>query len=297
MYYDLDVAPSDPKSFGGGTQDNGTNVTVTGGASDHFEILGGDGGWMVYNPQSAGKVFASYYNLNIYRFNGAAPPVDVSPPAPAAERRRVWMCYITPDPNQPRTLFTGSHRVWRTRNEGTQWSPVSDSFDDSMITAIEVAPADSDRVYVGTENGGVFRSTDGGTSWSGNVAGAPLPGRTVTRLETHPTKAETVVATLAGTGVSHVFRSTDGGTSWTDIDAGRLPDVPHLAAVIRRDAPDRIYVCNDLGVFSTKDAGQTWDDLTGNLPNVMVVDLVYHQATRALYAATYGRSLWRLDLG
>jgi photosystem II stability/assembly factor-like uncharacterized protein len=296
MYYDLDVAPSDDRSFGGGTQDNGTNVTVTGGSGDHFEILGGDGGWMVYNPLSAGKVFASYYNFHIYRFNGQQTPKNVSPPAPAAERGRVWMCYITIDPNTPSTAFTGSFRVWRTKNEGTNWTPVSSSLDDSTISAIEVATADSKKVYVGTENGGVYRSADGGQTWSGNVAGAQFPGRTVTRLESHPTKADTILATVAGTGVSHVFLSTDGGTTWNDIDNGRLPDVPHHAAVVPPDRPDTVYVCNDVGVFSTRDGGNAWVNLTSNLPNVMVVDLVYHVATKTLYAATYGRSIWRLEL-
>src|SRR5256714_13952942 len=50
MYYDLDVAPSDPLSFGGGKQDNGTNVTTTGASNDHFQILGGDGGGGVCMP-------------------------------------------------------------------------------------------------------------------------------------------------------------------------------------------------------------------------------------------------------
>src|SRR5205823_3624011 len=64
-YYDLHVAPGDPRSFGGGAQDNGTVVTATGSSDDHFEIEGGDGGWIVYHPAKANWVFASYYNMNI----------------------------------------------------------------------------------------------------------------------------------------------------------------------------------------------------------------------------------------
>jgi hypothetical protein len=77
---------------------------------------------------------------------------------------------------------------------------------------------------------------------------------------------------------------------------GKLPDVPHHALLIRPDAPGELYVCCDVGVFLTRDAGLTWLDATGSLPNVMVVDLVYQAATRTLLAATYGRSVWAVTL-
>jgi photosystem II stability/assembly factor-like uncharacterized protein len=105
-----------------------------------------------------------------------------------------------------------------------------------------------------------------------------------------------VVATLANFGNSHVFRSPDGGSTWIDIDGGKLPDVPHHALLIRPDAPEELYVCNDAGVFVTKDKGKKWRNVTSNLPNVMVIDIVYQERTRALLAATYGRSIWRLKL-
>jgi photosystem II stability/assembly factor-like uncharacterized protein len=297
MYYDLDVAPSDARSFGGGTQDNGTVVTTGGDPGRHFEILGGDGGWMVYHPRDAVRLFASYYGFHIYRFRGTQPPKNVSPPAPPSERASVWMCYITLHPKTPTTVFTGSFRVWRTKTAGDTWTPVSASLDDSPITAIEVAPANPRFVYVGTENGGLFRTRDGGRTWSGNIAGAQMSGRTITRIETHPVRGDTVFVTTAGTGRSHVFRSTDGGASWTDIDRGRLPDVPHHAVVVPPDDPNALYVTGDAGVYATADGGTTWTNLSRNLPNAMVVDAVYHQGEGALYVATYGRSIWRLRVG
>jgi hypothetical protein len=91
---------------------------------------------------------------------------------------------------------------------------------------------------------------------------------------------------------SHLFESINGGVSWTDLDRGRLPRVPHHAVVIPPDDVRSIYVCSDAGVYHSPDFGQTWTNLTRNLPQVMVVDLVYHQGTGTLTAATYGRSLW-----
>lgn len=295
MYYDLDVAPSDPRTFGGGTQDNGTNLTVTGSASDHFEILGGDGGWMVYHPSNASTVYASYYNMNIYRFS-AGGYADVSPPADENEKGSVWMCYITIDPNNPQTVFTGSSRVWRTKNAGGTWRPVSAALDGSTLTAIEIALANSMNIFVGTEKGSFFRSLDGGNTWSGNLAGSQMSGRTITRLETHPQDGNTIFATTAGTGRSHVFMSKDGGTSWSDIDGGQLPDSPFHAIVCIPEDPRTLVVCGDAGIFMTRNSGKEWTSLKRNLPNVMTVDLVYHQGQGAIYVATYGRSIWRIKI-
>jgi photosystem II stability/assembly factor-like uncharacterized protein len=297
MYYDVDVAQTDGRLYGGGAQDNGTLVTDTGRVDDHFEILGGDGGWIVFDPTSAGHLYASYQHMGLYRWRpGGGAPKSVSPPADKAEKLSVWMSFLIFDPNQTRTLFMGSRRVWRTRNDANDWRAVSPILDDSPITCIEVAPADSRTVYVGTENGGIFRSLDGGDTWSGDLSGATLPGHTITRLETSPLDARTLFATVANFGHSHVFRSADGGTTWTDVDGGRLPDVPHHALLIRPDRPGETYVCSDAGVFVSPDQGATWTVLTRNLPHSPVVDLVYHQSTRALLGATYGRSLWRLTL-
>jgi photosystem II stability/assembly factor-like uncharacterized protein len=294
MFYDLDVAPSDGRMFGGGAQDNGTNVTCKGAADQFKEVHGGDGGWMVIDPRDKQHYYATAQNMEIVRFRGG-PSVNVSPPAKRSEWEAVWMVFLDMDPNNSRTLFAGGLRVWRTRNDGTRWHAVSEILDDSPISAVEIAQANSRMVYVGTENGGIFRSMDGGDNWSEDLSG-PLPGFTITRLLTSPIDAGIVYATIANFGASHVFRSKDGGQTWTDIDRGRLPDVPHHAIAIPRRKPSTLYVCSDAGVFVSTNAGGDWKNLTRNLPNVPTVDLVYHERDRTLTAASYGRSLWRLQI-
>ncbi len=296
MFYDADVAPSNARFFGGGAQDNGTNLTTSGGSDDHYEILGGDGGWMVFHPRQPDHLYASYYNINIFRFGSGKRWKDVSPPADKTEQEKTWMVYITLDPNRPATVFTGSQRVWRSRDNGNHWTAVSGMLDGSTITAIEVAVADSRRIYIGTENGGFFRSLDGGKTWSANLAGPELPGVLITRIESHPENANEVYVTVANFGNRHVFHSSDGGEHWRDLDRGQLPDVPHHALVIPPDDPEAIFVGSDAGVFASHDRGASWRSMNGNLPNTMVVDLVYHERNGTLTAATYGRSLWRMKV-
>jgi hypothetical protein len=106
MFYDIDVAQSDGRMFGGGAQDNGTNITVDGGSDDFLEISGGDGGWMVIDPTTTGHLYTTsqFMTINRYRLGRWA---DISPPATDAEKSRVWMVFLDMDPNDTRKVFAG----------------------------------------------------------------------------------------------------------------------------------------------------------------------------------------------
>jgi photosystem II stability/assembly factor-like uncharacterized protein len=296
MFYDVDVGQSDGGVFGGGAQDNGTIVTTTGHAGDFKEVSGGDGGWIIIDPRATAHVYTTAQNMSVWRHRAGGHWTDVSPPAHKSETDAVWMAFLDMDPNDPRTVFLGGLRVWRTKNDASHWAAVSPVLDGSPITAVEIAQANSKMVYVGTENGGLFRSTDGGNSWSQDLSGAAVPGVTITRILTSPRNAQVAYLTVANFGGSHVFRSNDGGSTWEDIDRGALPSVPHHAIAIPRLKPSTLYVCSDAGVFVSTNAGGSWSNLTRNLPTCPVVDLVYHEADATLTAATYGRSIWRLEL-
>ncbi|TQC47025.1 hypothetical protein EEB14_22860 [Rhodococcus sp. WS4] len=293
MFYDLEVAQTNGDFIAGGAQDNGTLATLDGQAHNYFELTGGDGGWVVIDPQDANHLFTTWQFMGMARFRASDGWKEVSPPE---DQAKPWMMFVAMDPKNRKTLFTGSRRVWRTKNDGDTWTAVSEVLDGSDITTVEVARADTKRVYIGTENGGFFRSSDGGATWSDNLASTLLPGRTLTRVQSRADDADVVYATVANFGTHHVFHSADGGMNWTDIDRGELPDAPALSIASPAAHPGRVYVCGDAGVFVSDDDGTSWANLTGTLPNVTVVDLVYHEQGRLLTAATYGRSVWRLPV-
>jgi photosystem II stability/assembly factor-like uncharacterized protein len=292
MFYDVEVAATQPGFIAGGAQDNGTLATLDGQADTYFELTGGDGGWVVIDRTAPNHLFTTVQHMRIFRHRSSDGWAEVSPTE--EDSVKPWMVFVAMDVANSTTLFTGSNRMWRTTDDGDSWTPVSEALDGSDITAIDVARADRRRIYVGTENGGVFRSTNGGRTWSGNLASTTLPGRTITRVYSRADDANVVYATVANFGNHHVFRSPDGGLSWVDVDRGDLPDAPLLSLALPAAHPGRIYVCGDAGVFASDDEGATWANLTGNLPNVTVIDLVYHEDERSLTAATYGRSIWRL---
>jgi photosystem II stability/assembly factor-like uncharacterized protein len=297
MFYDLAVARINGDVMAGGAQDNGTLISPDATPDTWFEWTDGDGGWAVFHPQNVNHIFTTMQNMVIIRHRPDGSVADVSPPEDEAVREGIWMAFVVMDGNDPNTLFTGSTRIWRTKDDADNWEPVSEILDGSPVTALEIARADSDRIYAGTENGGLFRSTDGGDTWSGNLASTVLPGRTITRIESRPDNADVVYVTVANFGNRHVFRSADGGLIWAEAEGGgQLPDVPFHSLAVPAAHPSRVYACCDVGVFVSDDEGATWSNLTGNLPTVMVVDLVYHEASRTLTAATYGRSVWRLQV-
>src|SRR5947208_15495341 len=98
------------------------------------------------------------------------------------------------------------------------------------------------------------------------MAGPELPGVIITRLESSPTNADVLFATIANFGNSHVFRSDDRGAHWRDVDGGRLPDVPQHAAVLSPDEPPSVRLAIDAGIYVSRDRCATWRRLRRKLP-------------------------------
>jgi photosystem II stability/assembly factor-like uncharacterized protein len=193
-------------------------------------------------------------------------------------------------------------------------------------------------MFVGTSRGGIFRSRDGGRSWSEDLAGVDIPRRVVTRIEAHPKQPEMVAVAVASTGLpgpllistigegqghpfvekkdtpfqkpwSNIFWTENGGDTWLDVDGGLLPNVVFYALAFETHEPYRLFVAGDAGVWVKLDSREPmldrfgrewrlpaigWVSITGNLPNVVVSDLVYNGKDQILTAATYGRGIWRL---
>lgn len=294
MFYDIAVAATDADMYGGGMQDNGTWLTLDGNADNFVETTGGDGGFCAIDPNDKLHIYTSSQFMRVNRFRSSDGWArDIGPNEPGD---KPWMAFIAMDASRPKRVFVGSKRVWRTVDDANNWNDVSGILDGSFVTCIEITRADPDRIYVGTENGGIFRSDDGGGNWTGDIASSILPGRTITRLRSPAGNQDIVYASIANFGNRHLFRSTDGGVTWTDVDNGNLPDVPHHGISIHSSDDETIFVGGDAGVLVSKDAGATWQNISNNLPTTMVIDLVLHESTEQLLAATYGRSIWKLDV-
>ena len=217
-----------------------------------------------------------------------------------------WSTPIAINPRNHNLLLAGSHRVYKSTNNGVSYAPISGDLTRNLSTmlgyastlsTLEIAPSNSSVYYAGTTDGKVWRSQDGGLTWADISAG--LPVRWVTRVTADPFDAATVYVTLSGftldEPLAHVYRSIDYGGTWTPID-GNLPDIPANDILVDPTDTNRLYLANDVGVYTSRDLGGTWYPLGTGMPPVPVADLTLHNASRTLVAATHGRSQWTLDL-
>jgi hypothetical protein len=164
------------------------------------------------------------------------------------------------------------------------------------ITSIASSYQDQQILYVGTDDGNVQRSLDGGLTWDMVTEG--LPDRYVSGLAVHPEDALTCYVAFSGYRsldfVSHLFKTTDGGDTWTSV-SGDLPDMP-INDVLVDLTGGRLFIATDIGVWYSIDDGDTWDVLGTNLPGVIASQLELHEPTNQLFVATYGRSIYSYDL-
>ncbi|MEL6615411.1 MAG: glycosyl hydrolase, partial [Bacteroidota bacterium] len=202
QFYTVEVDASEPQRLYGGTQDNGTNRTLTGNLNDWQPIFGGDGHYVLVDPIDNDYVYVEFQYGNLYRSqDGGNTFVFAQPPVARAN----WSAPMAFDPQNPRTVYFGGERIFRTRNRMLTWDPISPDLSNGpgsgslvfgTVTTIGVSPAASSRLWAGTDDGKVWTTADAGGTWTDRSAG--LPDRWVTRITPHPTEPLAAVATLSG---------------------------------------------------------------------------------------------------
>jgi photosystem II stability/assembly factor-like uncharacterized protein len=303
QFYAGTVDHTNPQRYFGGTQDNGTPRTLTGSQNDWSSIYGGDGFYVLVDPTNPNRIYAESQNGGLgYSTNGGVSFNGGTNGISGSDRKN-WCTPIAMDLTHPMTLYTGTHRVYRTRNGMQSWTAISSDLTRGnggrigTITTIDVAKSDSNVVYVGTDDGKVQVTTNGGTSWN-DITGL-LPTRWVTRVTVDPDSANVCYVTISGylqyVHQAHIYKTTNFGQSWISI-GGNLPDIPLNDVIVDAAARPRLYIASDAGVLYSTNRGVTWNVLGDGLPSVPVHDLTLHSPTRKLVAFTHGRSAWAVDV-
>jgi hypothetical protein len=306
QFYTCEVDYQFPNRYYGGTQDNGTNRTLTGTPNSWQQIYGGDGFYVLVDPSNNNFVYAEYQYGGFARSTNGGNSFTYGLNGVSGSDRFNWSTPFIIDPTNPANLYLGTHRIYRTTNRAVSWTPISPDLTNGppsgnlvygTITTIASAHSDSNVVYVGTDDGNVWVTLDGGASWT-RISDL-LPVRWVTRVAVDPYDAMTAYVTLSGYRydeyLPHVFRTTDAGSSWQSISSN-LPDAPVNDIIVDPDFAGRLFVATDVGVFITDNLGNSWGYLGENLSNFPITDLVLHNPTRTLIAATFGRSMYSIDL-
>ena len=307
QFYRTAYNPHQPDLYYGGTQDNGS----TGGNGDFINewqrIYGGDGFQMAFHPDNPDIFYAESQNGNIaytedggYSWDSGTDGIDF------ADRRNWDMQYLI-SPHNPSILYTGTYRVYQSiSSSAPNWFPISEDLTDGLllhrrfhtITTLDESPQEMGLLYIGTVDGNVWRTDNGGGEWIPLFAN--LPDRYVTSVKASPDFENNVYVTQSGYKdndfIPHLHRSTDRGNTWEDISS----DLPTLALndvlLLPGHQDTVIFVAADAGVYGSLDSGDSWARLGGNMPFVPVMDLVHNVAKNELVAATYARGIMTFPL-
>jgi len=243
-----------------------------------------------------------------------------------------WSSPIVLSPHNPQMLYFGGQHLFRSADRGDHWMIVSPDLTTNdksknapenkpkgpgptggltpdvtgaethcTIISISESPRIPGLIWVGTDDGNVQVTRNGGAAWANvrpSIKGVP-PGIWCSRVEASHFDDGTCYATFDGHRSDdfhpYVFKTTDFGKTWTAIAAG-IPG-GHSVYVIREDPVNKnlLFLGTEFAVFFSRDAGATWASMNINLPTVAVHDLLIHPRDHDLIAATHGRGFWILD--
>ncbi len=338
QFYHIATDSRNPYRVQGAMQDLGTaqapNNTLRAGGitdADWRDVGGGEAGFVVSDPQDPDVVYAGEYLGIITRHDertGESRNVSAYPENPSghgdvdADYRFQWTAPIAASPNEPGVIYHGAQVLFRSADGGQTWTRISPDLTRndttkqrwtggpitgdntgveyySTIFAIAESPMEQGLIWVGSDDGLVHVTRDGGQHWTDvtkGMKGIPEWG-TIDMIEPSPFDAATAYVVVDAHRLDdmtpYLFRTTDYGKSWQRMDAG-LPRHTYLHAV-RADPekPGQLYVGTEHGVAMSPDDGETWVGLDLNLPTVAVHDLAVKD--NDLVLGTHGRGVWILD--
>jgi photosystem II stability/assembly factor-like uncharacterized protein len=329
--YDMDI----PYNIGGGMQDNGSwvgraYVWESGGVrnANWREIFFGDGFDVGFKPGDSRYAYAMSQGGNlgmVDRHTGKTKFIRPVHPDGETELRFNWNAAFAQSPHDACTIYYGSQFLHKSTDCGDSWTIISPdlttndttkqqqdksgglTIDDTQaenfttILAIAPSPVDENIIWVGTDDGNLQLTRDGGQSWT-NLAGH-LPGVKAgswipfIEVSQHNSGEAFVIVNdyRRNDWQPMAFHTTDFGQSWTRIVDETQASGPALAIVQDPEEPNLLFLGTDHGLYFSIDGARTWNKWTKGYPSVPTADLKIHPREHDLIIATFGRSFWILD--
>jgi len=273
-----------------GNQDNGTMLFKDGKIN---RIYGGDGGENIIDYKNPDIIYASYVLGELLRSdNGGSTWNEIRP----ENTDGAWLTPFIMHPENPEILYAGYKLVYKSTNRGESWKRTSESFtSNELITQIALAPSNTNYIYASTGSV-LWVSENDGATWKNISSGTVLAGKYITYIAVSESDPRKVFVTVSGYEESNkIYQTTDGGLNWVNISDG-LPNVPANCIVLVKRSLNEMFVGTDIGVFYRNDSLNAWQLFGKQLPNVIVNELEINYSDNKLYAGTYGRGLWSVDL-
>lgn len=283
QFYRIGASRTDIDRVSGGSQDNGTGTLVSGTWRDW---LGADGMETFIDWNNPNIIYGTSQNGTFYKSldgGNSTTSIDNSPP------NGNWVTPFEQDPINPSTIYAAADQVYKSTNGGGSWSTIS-NFSNGNADEMKISPADPNYIYVsyGTT---LFTTTNGGSSW---VTRSIPAGSRINYITVHPTDASRLAIAVSGSS-NKIHESMDGGATWSNI-TGNIPSSVSIECVLYDVGDSGLYAGGNPGIYYTSDtSAPSYNDVTLNLPKVRVTE--FEIQNQILYVATYGRGLWKYDLG
>jgi photosystem II stability/assembly factor-like uncharacterized protein len=341
QFYHVSIDNADPYHIFGGLQDNsswvGDSAYPGGITSSRWEnMYGGDGFWMYADPSDPNYVYAEAQGGTIGRVNVRTHEFrDIQPKLGPEELKRYkklrfnWNTPIALSPHDPSTVYIGAQFLFRSRDHGQSWERISPDLttndpemqkqeqsggvtvDNSAaemhttVFAISESPVTAGLIWVGTDDGNVQLTRDGGQHWTNlttNIKGVPK-GNWVNWVQASGFAPGTAYAAFDrhtfGDMTPYLYVTTDFGKTWKPLlDAKDVKGVRGYVHVIKEDTvdPKLLFLGTEYGLWISVDGGTHWAQFKGgHIPAVAVRDVAVQPRDSDLILATHGRGIWIVD--
>jgi photosystem II stability/assembly factor-like uncharacterized protein len=335
QFYHVSTDNKDPYQVYGGLQDNsdwvGDQEYPGGITNSRWEnLFGGDGFWTWPDPTDDNYAYAESQGGFVGRVNRKTLQAEmIQPQANYKEKLRYnWNTPIMMSPNEKGTLYIGSQFLFRSRDHGRTWDRISPDLTtndpvrqrqeqsggitvdnsaaemNTTIYSISESPKAAGEIWVGTDDGNVQLTRDGGASWSNLTANLGMPADNwISWVEASRYDPAVAYVTddrhTVGDMAPYLYRTSDYGRTWQRLVGPDTPGVRGFAHVIKEDRlnPNILFLGTEFGLFMSLNGGQSWAQFKpNNFPDGLAVrDIALQERDDDLVLATHGRGIWVID--
>ncbi len=332
QFYRVSIDNESPYNVMGGLQDNGSWMGPSqkpGGVrnGDWVNVGFGDGFCVFRHPLNKDIIFSEYQGGHIMRVNlkdNSTKDIRPFPGKGEPEYRFNWNTPLVPSANNPQKMYLGAQFLFVSTDMGESWTKISPDLTTNdpakqrqkqsggltrdnttaenhcTIYTIAESPKDENVIWIGTDDGNLQVTSDGGKTWTNvtpNISG--LPKNTwCSFVEPSPHDRNTLFVSFEGHTTGdfrpYIFKTTDMGKTWSAL---ATDDIGSYVWSVRQDVvnPDLLFAGTEWGLYISVDGGKKWLEFENGVPKVGIRDMVIHRSEDALILGTHGRGILIID--